>query len=68
MPGWIFAPEQKYFSKHYQVVEFDPRGQGASEIAPTGYNQNRRGADIGDLLARLPGRVVHRRLVTRGVG
>jgi microsomal epoxide hydrolase len=58
MPGWIFAPEQKYFSKHYQVVEFDPRGQGLSEIAPTGYIQSRRGQDIAELIARLPGRVV----------
>jgi len=58
MPGWIFAPQQRAFSARYQVVEFDPRGQGSSEITAGGYNQERRGADIGDLLARLPGRVV----------
>lgn len=58
MPGWIFAPQQHYFSKNYQVVLFDPRGQGASEVTASGYEQNRRGADIGELVARLPGRVV----------
>jgi microsomal epoxide hydrolase len=58
MPGWIFAPQIKYFSKHYQVVTFDPRGQGLSEIAPSGYIQSRRGQDIAELIDRLPGRVV----------
>lgn len=58
MPGWIFAPQQQAFEQKYQVVLFDPRGQGASEITPSGYDQDRRGADIGDLLARLPGKVV----------
>jgi microsomal epoxide hydrolase len=58
MPGWIFAPQISAFSKHYQVIAFDPRGQGASAIPARGYDQDRRGADIGELLARLPGRVV----------
>jgi microsomal epoxide hydrolase len=58
MPGWIFAPQAAAFSKTYQVVLFDPRGQGSSEVTLGGYNATRRGADIGDLVARLPGRVV----------
>ena len=58
MPGWIFGPQQTAFDGQYQVVEFDPRGQGASEVTTSGYNQARRGADIGDLLRLLPGRVV----------
>jgi microsomal epoxide hydrolase len=58
MPGWIFAPQQAAFSPHYRVILFDPRGQGASEITPGGYNQDRRGADIGNLIARIPGRIV----------
>jgi microsomal epoxide hydrolase len=58
MPGWIFAPQAAAFSKTYQVVLFDPRGQGRSQITAGGYNATRRGADIGDLIARLPGRVV----------
>jgi microsomal epoxide hydrolase len=58
MPGWIFSGQAAAFSKKYQVVLFDPRGQGRSEVTPAGYNAARRGADIGDLIARLPGRVV----------
>jgi non-heme chloroperoxidase len=58
MPGWIFALQQQVFDKTYQVVLFDPRGQGISEITPGGYDQDRRGADIGELLARLPGKIV----------
>jgi len=58
MPGWIFAPQLRYFSQTYRVIAFDPRGQGASEIAPSGYDQSRRGADIADLLAQLGPRPV----------
>jgi microsomal epoxide hydrolase len=39
-------------------VLFDPRGQGRSEITASGYNQDRRGQDLGELIQRLPGRVV----------
>ncbi len=53
MPGWIFGPQVAAFSGRYRVVTFDPRGQGDSEIAPSGYNQDRRGQDIAELLARL---------------
>jgi microsomal epoxide hydrolase len=58
MPGWIFTPQLNAFSKKYQVVLFDPRGQGASEITATGYNQDRRGRDLGELVDILPGKVV----------
>ncbi len=58
MPGWIFTPQLHAFSTKYRVVLFDPRGQGASEITATGYDQDRRGRDIGELIDRLPGRVV----------
>lgn len=58
MPGWIFAPQVRYFSKKYQVVTFDPRGQGRSQVSAGGYDPVRRGEDIGELLERLPGRVV----------
>ncbi len=58
MPGWIFAPQQAFFQRHYRVVLFDPRGQGRSEITAQGYDQTRRGADLAELIARLPGRVV----------
>jgi len=58
MPGWIFDPQLEAFSARYRVVLFDPRGQGDSEITATGYNQDRRGEDIGELIDRLPGHVV----------
>jgi microsomal epoxide hydrolase len=58
MPGWIFAPQLRAFDRQYQVVLFDPRGQGLSEVTASGYDQDRRGADIAELLARLPGQVV----------
>jgi microsomal epoxide hydrolase len=53
MPAWIFAPQIRFFAHHYHVIAFDPRGQGDSEIAPDGYNQDRRGQDIGELLQQL---------------
>ncbi|MDE2005337.1 MAG: alpha/beta hydrolase [Rhodospirillales bacterium] len=59
MPGWIFAPQVAAFARRDRVVVLDPRGQGASAIAPGGYTAARRGQDIAELLARLgPGRVV----------
>lgn len=58
MPGWIFNLQAGAFSRSYQVVEFDPRGQGYSEIAPGGYNQDRRGDDIADLITQLGARPV----------
>ena len=58
MPGWIFAPQQAAFAGRYRVILFDPRGQGDSEITDTGYDQDRRGEDIGELVARIRGPVV----------
>jgi microsomal epoxide hydrolase len=58
MPAWIFAPQIRAFSQNYHVIAFDPRGQGGSEIAAGGYNQDRRGDDISELLARLGSRPV----------
>jgi microsomal epoxide hydrolase len=58
MPAWIFAPQIRAFSRNYHVIAFDPRGQGSSEIAPSGYDYARRGADIADLIARLGPRPV----------
>lgn len=59
MPAWIFERQIAAFSPYYRVIAFDPRGQGDSEIAPSGYDQTRRGRDIAELLAGLgPERVV----------
>ena len=53
MPAWIWAAQIEAFSNAYHVVAFDPRGQGESEIADSGYEPARRGQDIADLIARL---------------
>lgn len=53
MPAWIWQNQLAYFSRFYRVVGFDPRGQGLSEVTPGGYNQQRRGQDIAELIARL---------------
>lgn len=58
MPAWIFSAQIRAFAPHYHVIAFDPRGQGASEIAADGYNQDRRGQDIADLLQILDPRKV----------
>ena len=58
MPAWIFQAQIDAFSRSYHVVALDPRGQGDSEIAATGYDQTRRGQDIGDLIALLGQRPV----------
>ena len=53
MPAWIWAPQIAAFSRQYRVIAFDPRGQGESDAPPHGYDQNRRGQDIAELIARL---------------
>ena len=55
MPAWIWSRQIAYFSRTYRVIAFDPRGQGDSQIAATGYNQDRRGQDIAELIAALGG-------------
>jgi non-heme chloroperoxidase len=59
VPGWcmparIFAPQIAYFQQNFTVIAFDPRGQGQSAIPAQGYEQERRGRDIADLLDQLP--------------
>lgn len=55
MPAWIWQPQIDFFSRHYRVAALDPRGQGESQIPPTGYTPARRGSDIGDLIGTLGG-------------
>ena len=58
MPAWIWGPQITAFSRYYRVVAFDPRGQGDSEVAVSGYEPRRRGQDIADLIAAIGGRPV----------
>ena len=53
MPAWIFDTQIAAFSRHWHVVALDPRGQGDSDIATTGYQQDRRGQDIFELIHRV---------------
>ena len=58
MPAWIFQEQLDAFSRRYHVVALDPRGQGDSDIAPSGYDAARRGRDIAELIAGLGNRPV----------
>lgn len=55
MPAWIWERQIAHFSRRFRVIAFDPRGQGDSQIAAHGYDQNRRGQDIAELLAAIGG-------------
>lgn len=55
MPAWIFRTQIDDFARHYRVVAFDPRGQGDSDIANSGYEPFRRGRDIAELLDHVAG-------------
>ena len=50
MPAWIWQPQIDAFSARFHVIAFDPRGQGQSEIALSGYDPDRRGRDIEELI------------------
>lgn len=63
VPGWtmpaeIWEPQIRHFARSYRVIAFDPRGQGESEIARTGYTAERRARDIAELLDRFDEPVV----------
>jgi microsomal epoxide hydrolase len=53
MPAWIFTPQIQAFSRQYRVLAFDPRGQGASDVAASGYEPYRRARDIAEVIAAL---------------
>jgi non-heme chloroperoxidase len=53
MPAWIWNRQVEAFARNYHVIAFDPRGQGASDIARSGYDHVRRGEDIAELLATI---------------
>jgi non-heme chloroperoxidase len=53
MPAWIWERQIQSFGRRYHVAALDPRGQGRSEVPPTGYEPMRRGQDIAETIAHL---------------
>ena len=56
IPGWcmpasIWAQQISAFSERHVTVALDPRGQGESDVPATGYNFERRAADVHEFLA-----------------
>ena len=58
MPAWIWGPQITALSRSYHVIAFDPRGQGDSEVASSGYEPGRRGQDIAELIETVDSRPV----------
>lgn len=55
IPGWlmpaaIWQEQLESFGRRYHTLAFDPRGQGESEIPPTGYTAERRATDLHEFL------------------
>jgi microsomal epoxide hydrolase len=59
VPGWsmpaeIWRGQLEVLAARHRVAALDPRGQGRSEIARSGYTVERRAADIGEFVSRYP--------------
>jgi non-heme chloroperoxidase len=50
MPAWIWSQQIDHFAPAHRVLAFDPRGQGRSALAASGYDYQRRALDIAELL------------------
>ncbi len=50
MPLWLFDEQFAALGKHHRVIALDPRGQGESDVPASGYNFERRAADIHEFL------------------
>lgn len=53
VPGWMWEPQIRHFSKSYRVVALDPRSQGKSEQVTEGHYPERRAQDIKELIEHL---------------
>ncbi len=53
MPAWIWDRQIAHFGRTHHVIAFDPRSQGASQIAHAGHEPVRRGRDIAELIEHL---------------
>lgn len=54
MPATIWQKQLEVLGRRYNTLALDPRGQGRSEIAATGYTAERRASDIHEFLQRRP--------------
>lgn len=59
IPGWsmpaaIWRAQLAALGTLYRVAALDPRGQGRSQVAPSGYTVERRAEDIAAVVARYP--------------
>ena len=59
VPGWsmpaeIWRAQLATLGTRYRVAALDPRGQGSSQIAASGYTAERRADDIAEFVARYP--------------
>lgn len=52
MPGAIWRKQLDAFGQRYHTLALDPRGQGESQIPPSGYTAERRATDLHEFLAR----------------
>ena len=58
VPGWSFTTEVfdhqvSYFSKSYQTISFDPRGQGRSTVTLEGLDYTTQSSDLAKLISHL---------------
>jgi non-heme chloroperoxidase len=53
MPAQIWMPQLRHFADRFHVVVLDPRSQGESQVATSGYDSERRARDIKELLDAL---------------
>jgi non-heme chloroperoxidase len=58
VPGWLMPAEIwrrqiDHFARGYRVIAFDPRSQGASQVATSGNEIRRRAEDLHELIEQL---------------
>lgn len=51
MPGAIWRKQLDTLGRRYPTLALDPRGQGESQVAPSGYTAERRATDLQEFLA-----------------
>jgi len=53
MPATLWRKQLAALGGSYHVLAIDPRGQGESQVPPTGYTAERRAADLSEILQPL---------------